>query len=200
MILSILERVKVPVCIIGIIGLIMGVINTIKQDFDLAKNGFLFFGIAAVVFVVSEIINKTADKRRSLETSAPPPGIPTGSTSVIAPGVEKKNEPLTILGMIVLIERPLRFANDQEALIHSIIEQQKNEFKRVFAPSAQVQVRVAGASIDDDAYIYSACRSTFDALDSCSDNDVFLQRVAVGSFTASDGNRGKHYAFLNRKL
>lgn len=197
---NILERVKVPVCIIGIIGLIMGIINTIKQDFGLAKNGYLLFGIAAVVFVISEVISRAAEKRRNIQTLVKPPSIPEIVTPVPAPVTEKIPEPLTVLGMIVLLERPLRFANDQEALIRSIIEQQKNEFKRVIASSAQVQVRVVGSSIDDDAYIYGACRSMFDGLASCSDNDVFLQRVAVGTFIASDGNRGKHYAFLNRKL
>jgi hypothetical protein len=29
---------------------------------------------------------------------------------------------------------------------------------------------------------------------------VYLEIMATGSFAASDGNRGKHYAFLNRKF
>jgi len=200
MIQKVVERVKVPVCIIGIIGLIMGIINTIKHDFEMAKNGFLFFVIAVVVFVVSEVISRAAEKRRNKQNSARPPSIPEIVTPPPTPVFERASEPLTVLGMVVLLERPLRFSNDQQALIRSIIEQQKNEFKRTIAPSAQVQIIVAGDRIDDDAYIYSTCRSTFDKLDAFSDNDVFLQRVAVGSFTASDGNRGKHYAFLNRRL
>jgi hypothetical protein len=200
MLQKILERVKVPVCLIGIIGLIMAIINLMKQDNELASNGFLLFGIAAVVFVLSEVTSKTADNRRNLKAPERPSGIPEFDAPAPALATETMVEPLTVLGMIILLERPLRFASDQETLVRSIINQQKNEYKRVFAPSAQVQIRVVGASIDDDAYIYGACRNTFDHLGSCSDTDVFLQHVAVGSFNASDGTRGRHFALLNRKL
>lgn len=184
-----IDNLKVYVIIIGIIGLIMGVINTIKGKTDFAKSGFIFFGIAVVFVLLSLVFSKIGQKNPKRDKPQPPPLVSN-----------KINEPLTVLGVVVLLERPLRGENDDRLLIQSIVNQQINEFKRVISPSAQVKITVAGPSIDDDAYAYGACRTVFDGVDSYADNDEFMQRVATGSFTASDGNRGKHFAYLNRKL
>jgi hypothetical protein len=182
------EKIKFYIVIFGIIGLIMGVINTIKGKSDLAKTGFIFFGIAVIVVLVTFVFSKMNENK--------PETKPQNQT----PAAIKNDEPLTILGMVVLLENSLRFENDKNALIQSIYEQQTREFKRVIAPSARVQIIVTGSSLNDEAYVYGICRNAFDGLDTYANNDEFLQRVATGSFQASDGNRGKHYTFLNRKL
>lgn len=182
------EKIKFYIVIFGIIGLIMGVINTIKGKSDLAKTGFIFFGIAVIVVLVTFVFSKMNENK--------PETKPQNQT----PAAIKNDEPLTILGMVVLLENALRFENDKNALIQSIYEQQTREFKRVIAPSARVQIIVTGSSLNDEAYVYGICRNAFDGLDTFANNDEFLQRVATGSFQASDGNRGKHYTFLNRKL
>lgn len=184
------DKLYFYIILFGVIGLIMGIINAIKGEAELAKTGFIFFGVAVVVFLFSTAFSKISEKRRD-DRPQPQPPVPANVPAAA---------PLTVLGMAVLLEYPLRSGNDRTALIQSIFEQQCKEFKRVIAPSAQVQIIVAGASIDDEAYIYGICRSTFDSLDSYANNEEFLQRVATGSFTASDGNHGKHYAFLNRRL
>ncbi len=182
------EKVKFYIVIFGIIGLIMGVINTIKGKSDLAKTGFMFFGTAIIVVLATYVFSKMNENK--------PDTKPQNQTPVAI----KDDQPLTILGIVVLLENPLKSDSDKNALIRSIFDQQIKEFKRVITPTTKIQIIVAGSSLDDDAYIYGVCRSAFDGLDSYANNDEFLQRVATGSFQASDGNRGKHYAFLNRKL
>lgn len=184
-----IDNLKVYIVMIGLIGLVMGIINSIKGKLDFARTGFVFFGIAVVVVILSLVLSKIGEKIPKKDKPLPPPLVR-----------QSKVEPLTVLGMVVLLERPLRFTNDKNALIQSIISQQINEFKRAISPTAQVEINVAGSSIDDEAYIYGVCRSVFDDLDSYANNNEFMQRVATGSFTASDGNRGKHFAFLNHKI
>jgi hypothetical protein len=182
------EKIKFYIVIFGIIGLIMGVINVINGKTELAKTGFIFFGVAVVVVIATFAFSKINESK------------PKAKFQSQAPTPIRKDEPLTVLGLVVLLENPLQSDTDKNNLIQSILEQQTREFKRVVASTAKVQITVAGSSLDDDAYIYGICRSAFDGLDSYSNNDEFLQRVATGSFQASDGNRGKHYAFLSRKL
>jgi hypothetical protein len=178
------------VTIFGLLGLVMGVINSIKGKNDYAKTGFIFFGIAVFIVLVFMILLKISQPMMNKKVKEQPPVLIN----------QDKAGPLTILGMVILIERPLRFDNDKHKLIQSICEQQIREFKRVISSNAQVEVKIAGSSIDDDAYAYGVCRSAFDEVDSYADNEEFMQRVATGSFTSSDGNRGKHFAYLNRKL
>jgi hypothetical protein len=158
----------------------------------------LLFGVLVLAIVLSHglswIISKIEQKKDAMK---PATGTAAAVPSAIPPIQE---QPLTVLGMVVIMENPLPFPKDEERLISEILAQQTGDFKRVIAPSAQVNIVVAGASLDDDAYIYGVCRSNFDGLDAYSDQDEFLQRVATGSFVASDGNRGKHFAFLNRKM
>jgi hypothetical protein len=182
------EKIKFYIVIFGIIGLIMGVINVINGKSELAKTGFIFFGVAVVVVMLTFASSKINDRKPPIKTQSQ------------IPADLKKDEPVIVLGMVVLLENPLRSEADKSALIQSIFDQQTKEFKRVVASTAKVQITVAGTSLDDEAYVYSMCRSAFDGLDSYANNDEFLQRVATGSFQASDGNRGKHYAFLNRKI
>lgn len=196
-----IEKVKFYIVAIGLIGLIMGIINTFKHNFTQAKTGYIFFGVAVVVVALSLISSRIIEKRQSTKKNqSPAVSVTPPQPPVLPASPAKSTDPLTVLGMLVLLERPLRFATDKELLIRSIIDQQSGEFHRLIAPSAQVQIIVASTNIDDDAYIYGACRSAFDKLDTSVDNDEFLGRVATGSFTASDGNRGKHFAFLNKKM
>ncbi len=184
-----IDNLKVYIVMIGLIGLVMGIINSIKGKYDFARTGFIFFGVAVIVVILSLVFSKISEKI-AIKDNPQPPHLETHNNI----------EPLTVLGMVVLLERPLRFENDKNALIQSIFSQQVSEFKRLISPNAQVEVRVAGSGMDDEAYVYGVCRSAFDGVDSYADNNEFMQRVATGSFTASDGNRGKHFAFLNRKI
>ena len=184
-----MEKLVYSICVIGVIGLLAGIWNLIKGNGDSAKTGFITFGVGTAVYLLAMAYTWIEKKTGYAKTKEK-----TQQSTAAAAG------PLTILGMVVLLERPLRFEADKPALIKSILNQQTNEFMRAVASTAKIDIKVAGASLDDDAYIYGVCRSAFDGLDSYTDNDEFLQRVATGSFTASDGNRGKHYAFLNRKL
>lgn len=186
---NLIDNVKVYIVIFGLIGLVMGIINSFKGKFEFARTGFIFFGVAVVVVLLSLFCSKIGEKIPRKDNQQQPPIVTPKNTGAI-----------TVLGLIVLLERPLRFENDKSALIQSIYSQQIKEFKRVILPNAQVEVKVAGSGIDDDAYVYGVCRSAFDGVDSYADNNEFMQRVATGSFTASDGNRGKHFAFLNRKI
>lgn len=192
---NLIDKVTNYIIIFGVLGLIMGVINIFKGESGYAKTGFTFFGVMVVFILGSTALSKIGERKARKESQKQP----APAARAVEPPAPTP-EPLTVLGIIVLLERPLRFANDKSVLIQSILAQQTGEFKRLIAPTAQVHIMEAGASIDDDAYIYGACRSAFDGLSSYADNDEFLQRVATGSFTASDGNRGKHFAFLNRKL
>jgi hypothetical protein len=185
------EKLQHYSIIFGILGLIMGIINSIKGEAELARTGFFFLGIAFLFFLLSIAFSRLSEKVQKKNK----PGQQSPAPLKVA-----ATEPLTILGMVILLQHPLRFANDKDALLKSIFFQQEKEFGRVIAPSAQVQVTIAGASLDDEAYVYGICRSAFDGLSTYTNNDEFLQRVATGSFTASDGNKGKHYTFLNRKL
>lgn len=191
-----LDKLLNLLIVVGVIGLIMGIINTFKGRPQQAKYGFLLFGVLVLAILLSHvfswIISKIEQKKDAMK-----PATDTAVPSALPPIQE---QPLTVLGMVVIMENPLRFPKDEERLISEILAQQTGDFKRVIAPSAQVNIVVAGASLDDDAYIYGVCRSNFDGLDAYSDHDEFLQRVATGSFVASDGNRGKHFSFLNRKM
>lgn len=187
---NILEKAQLYAIILGAIGFIMGIVNLVKGRTEFILPSFALFGVGALAVVIPAAISKYSDQKASRN--------PRPQPSVIANSPAEK--PLIVLGMVVLLERPLRFANDEDALIKSIFDQQRLELKRAIAPEAPVKMIVAGVSLDDDAYIYGICRSTFDTLDSYADNDEFLSRVATGSFVASDGNRGKHFAFLNRRI
>jgi hypothetical protein len=182
------EKIKFYIVIFGFIGLIMGVINLINGRNELAKTGFIFFGVAVVVVALTFVFSKISERNPAIKSQNQ------------TPATIRKEEQLIVLGMIVLLENPLRSDTDKNTLIRSIFDQQVKEFKRVIAPTTKIELTVAGNSLEDEAYVYSVCRSAFDGLDSYTNNDEFLQRVATGSFQASDGNRGKHYAFLNRKL
>jgi hypothetical protein len=193
-----LDKLLNLLIVVGVIGLIMGIINTFKGRPQQAKYGFLLFGVLVLAIVLSHVLSWIISKiQQKKDAMKPATGTAAAASSVILPIQE---QPLTVLGMVVIMENPLRFPKDEERLISEILAQQTGDFKRVIAPSAQVKIVVAGASLDDDAYIYGVCRSNFDGLDAYSDHDEFLQRVATGFFVASDGNRGKHFAFLNRKM
>jgi len=185
-----LEKAQLYAIILGAIGFIMGIVNAVKGRTEFILPSFALFGVGALAVVIPAAISKYSDQKANRNPHLQQPVI----TNIPA------EKPVTVLGIVVLLERPLRFANDEDALIKSIFDQQRLELKRAIAPAAQVKMIVAGASLDDDAYIYGICRSTFDNLDSYADNDEFLSRVATGSFVASDGNRGKHFAFLNRRI
>lgn len=185
-----LEKAQLYAIILGAIGFIMGIVNVVKGRTEFIFPSFTLFGVGALTVVIPAAISKYSDQKAS-KNPRPQPSVITNSPA------EKQ---VTVLGMVVLLERPLRFAKDEDALIKSIFDQQRLELKRAIAPATQVKMIVAGASLDDDAYLYGICRSTFDTLDSYADNDEFLSRVATGSFVASDGNRGKHFAFLDRRM
>ena len=171
------------VILIGLIGLILGVINLIKGESGYAQTGFAFFGTAVLFLVLSKIFERISGKKKSL--------------NLCRNLSEQENKTAIVLGILVLLERPFDNKNDETILKHSILNQQKNEFYRLISANALVKFRVAGASLDDEAYIYGVCRSEFEDLSTWANNDEFLQRVAIGSFTASDGNCGKHFVFLD---
>ena len=191
---SLLEKLQNLVIFLGVAGLILGVVNLFKAEYQKALYAFLLFGVLVVMIVISNVIEKINDKKAAAQydhLNAAPAPVQTA---------QPQQAPLTVLGMVVLMQRPLRLEGDQTALTKSILAQQTGELKRVIAPTAKIEFIVAGNDLDDDAYIYAICRNTFESLGTWQDNDEFLSRVATGSFAASDGNRGKHFAFLNRKL
>ena len=105
------------VILFGLIGLILGIINLLKGEIGFAKTGFVFFGIAAIIVVSFKILERRTGINRT--------GKPTAMSSAA-----EINKPVTVLGMVVLLERPFGNKTDEEVLKRSIIEQQMNEFDR----------------------------------------------------------------------
>jgi|GEM_PF-1305373 hypothetical protein len=195
---KLLEKIQFYSIIIGAISLIMLIVNLIKRKPIYIKNSLIIFGVCAILTLLLLAVDKLIEKKEAeaarLKKNVPPPVIVNQATLPVS------SKP-TVLGVVVLIRNPLRFAADQPALIKSILDQQVSEFGRAVDPSAKVQVIVPGSSINDEAYIYGVCRSAFEGLGApIQNNEEFLKRVAVGSFTASDGNYGKHYSYLDRTL
>jgi hypothetical protein len=189
---KLIEKSQSYALILGAAILITAIYNLIKKNTELAITGFIVAACLAACYFIMTFILKAMEKKEVKPGKISP--LPANPTPVLV------SDPLTVLEIIVLLEHPLRSEIDKQNLIGSIYNQQINEFKRVIAPSAKIQFFVAGKDIDDDAYIYAKCRSLFESISTFSNNDDFLQRVATGSFVASDGNHGKHFSLLNHKI
>jgi hypothetical protein len=183
-----IDKIKFYALILGGLCLLGAIINLFSHSVEKAKAGFLFCGGAVVLYGLLELLYRVLPEPKP----QPIPAVNVPSVPAVAP--------IKVLGLVVMLERPLRFPGNQQALVRSILQQQRNEFHRMVSDSVPMQISVAGTDLNDEAYIYAKCRAFFESLGTWQNNDEFLRRVAVGSFTASDGNRGKHFSFLDRGI
>jgi hypothetical protein len=184
-----IDKIKFYALILGGLCLLGAMINLFSHSVEKAKAGFLFCGGAVVLYGLLELLY------RVLPEPKPQPA-PVMSSMPPVPAVASTK----VLGLVVMLERPLRFSGDQQALVQSILQQQRKEFHRMVSDSVPMQISVAGTDLEDEAYVYARCRIFFEPLDTWKNNTEFLSRVAVGSFMASDGNRGRHFSFLDRSI
>ena len=104
-----LDKLLNLLIVVGVIGLIMGIINTFKGRPQQAKYGFLLFGVLVLAIVLSHvfswIISKIEQKKDAMKAATD-----TAVPSALPPIQE---QPLTVLGMVVIMENsPSSFTNN----------------------------------------------------------------------------------------